>query len=67
MDTKSWWLGTESSYIELDAKDISEQQLDNIEKIVNLLIADYVPVTVQTIEEGETSAPPEVNLYRYIL
>lgn len=45
-DTKAWWLGSETSYIELGAKDITQEQLDSIEKICNDHIAAGKNVSV---------------------
>lgn len=53
-DTTSWWMGSESSYIELNAKDVTKDQLENIELLANNLIIEgrKVSVAVTTIEEG---------------
>lgn len=50
-DTKSWWLGTDTSYIELDSKiPISEDQIRDIEEKCNGYIAQAVPITVSVFE-----------------
>lgn len=53
-NTTSWWLGTETSYIELQVKDVTKQQLEIVEKILNDLIleARRVSVTIETAESG---------------
>ena len=50
-DTKSWWLGTETSYIELDSKlEIKPEEIQAIEEKCNEYIAHAVPVTVSVFE-----------------
>jgi len=48
--TTSWWLGSEGSYIELDTKDISEEQLIELEAAVNEKIRGCAPVSVDVVE-----------------
>ena len=64
IDTKSWWLGTEVSYIEIDAKtNLTTDQIDGVENICNELIAAATPVTVHILnDENEADIPPEVHL-----
>lgn len=50
-DTKSWWLGTETSYIELDSKlNITQEEIQAIEDKCNGFIAKALPVTVSVFE-----------------
>jgi Ser-tRNA(Ala) deacylase AlaX len=58
--TKAWWLGSDTTNIELNTKDISQQQLDQIEKISNSLIAQAVPVSASVYEPDDT-LPSDVN------
>lgn len=53
-DTKSWWLGSETSYIELNAKNVNEDQITHIENLANQLIIEgrKVSVEVTSKEEG---------------
>lgn len=44
--TKSWWLGTDTSYIEIEENDVSEEQMQNVEKICNELIGAAKSVKV---------------------
>lgn len=44
--TKSWWLGTETSYVDLDTKDVTEEQVRHVETICNELISEATPVKV---------------------
>ncbi|XP_035900297.1 alanyl-tRNA editing protein Aarsd1-A [Anopheles stephensi] len=60
-NTKSWWLGTESSYIDLDAKDISREQLDRVESICNQLIVDCTPVEVNVYEPNDPALKSDVT------
>lgn len=54
LDTTSWWLGTDSSYIELAAKDVTKDQLIAIEETANALIVEgrSVTVSVTSPEDG---------------
>lgn len=46
-DTKSWWLGTDTSYIELDNKaPITQEHVQAIEDQCNAFIAQAIPVSV---------------------
>lgn len=50
-DTKSWWLGADMSYIELDSKaPITREQIQSIEDKCNAYIAQAVPVSVSVFE-----------------
>uniref|UniRef100_A0A1B0GL07 Threonyl/alanyl tRNA synthetase SAD domain-containing protein n=1 Tax=Lutzomyia longipalpis TaxID=7200 RepID=A0A1B0GL07_LUTLO len=51
LETKAWWLGSETCYIELGAKDVAQEQLDRIERMCNDLIAEgkKVSVSVSTV------------------
>uniref|UniRef100_A0A1B0GNM5 Threonyl/alanyl tRNA synthetase SAD domain-containing protein n=1 Tax=Phlebotomus papatasi TaxID=29031 RepID=A0A1B0GNM5_PHLPP len=50
METKAWWLGSDTTYIELGAKDVTQEQLDNVEKLANDLIASAKNVSVSVFE-----------------
>ena len=52
-NTKAWWLGGESSYIELDNKNITEEEMKKIENMSNTYIAQAIPVNVQIYETPE--------------
>lgn len=54
-NTKCWWLGSESSYIELDSKNLVEDEMKKIEKICNESIAKAIPVNVQMFENPEAA------------
>ena len=50
-DTTSWWLGTDTSYIELDTTHlITRESLDSIEQKANELIRMGREVTVQLVD-----------------
>lgn len=50
-DTKSWWLGTDTSYIELDNKcSITDEEIRDIENRCNAAISKAVPVSVAVFE-----------------
>ncbi|XP_058454098.1 alanyl-tRNA editing protein Aarsd1-like [Malaya genurostris] len=51
--TRSWWLGTEDSYVDLDAKDVTREQLEEVEKICNQLIVACTPVTVDVYQPND--------------
>lgn len=59
-NTKAWWLGAESSYIEIEAKSITDEEMKRIEKLSNSYIAQAVPVNVQIFDSPE-SAGDEVS------
>ncbi|XP_061400853.1 alanyl-tRNA editing protein Aarsd1-A-like [Musca vetustissima] len=51
-DTTSWWLGSETSYIELNTKHvITRESLDVIENMANDIIREGRPVSVALIDE----------------
>ncbi|XP_060519865.1 alanyl-tRNA editing protein Aarsd1-B [Cylas formicarius] len=51
IQTVSWWLGEEVSYIELDVAQISEDQISYTENVVNNLIREFKKVTVEIYTE----------------
>ncbi|CAD7090231.1 unnamed protein product [Hermetia illucens] len=53
-ETQSWWLGNETSYIDLAVKDVTKENMDRIERIANELIFEGRAVTVEvtTVEKG---------------
>lgn len=52
-NTKAWWLGSESSYIDLDCKNLSDDEMKRIEKLANDYVAQAVPVKVNIYEKPE--------------
>lgn len=60
-DTKAWWLGSETSYIELDAKNVTEDQVNNIEKLANSLISLHTPVNVNVYEANDPALSSDVS------
>ncbi|XP_058062243.1 alanyl-tRNA editing protein Aarsd1-A isoform X1 [Anopheles bellator] len=60
-NTKSWWLGSESSYIDLDTNDVTPEQLETVEKICNELIADCTPVRVKVYEADDPALKSDVT------
>lgn len=52
--TKAWWLGAESSYIDIDGKDITDEEMKRIETLANGFIAQGLPITVDIHENTET-------------
>lgn len=61
--TLSWSLGIDVSYIEIDPKlTITQEKLDEVEKICNEAIAAATPVTVHVINDiNVVDIPAEVN------
>lgn len=52
-NTKAWWLGGESSYIEIDGKNITEEEMKKVETMSNEFIAQALPVNVKIYESAE--------------
>lgn len=52
-NTKAWWLGAESSYIEIDGKNITDDEMRRIEQMCNARIAQAVPVNVQIYDTAD--------------
>ncbi|XP_055534833.1 alanyl-tRNA editing protein Aarsd1-A [Wyeomyia smithii] len=52
-NTRSWWLGTDDCYVDLDAKDVSRKQLETVEQICNQLIVDCTPVNVKVYQQDD--------------
>lgn len=44
--TKSWWLGDKTSYVDLEAKDVTQEQIERVEQVCNDLIRNATPVRV---------------------
>lgn len=63
IETISWWLGSEVSYIEIDPKvNLKQEQIDRIETLCNDAIAAAVPVKVHILhDKDENDVPPEVK------
>lgn len=65
VDTKSWWLGTEVSYIEIDSKvNLTADQIAKVENTCNDLIAAATPVSVFILsDKNKSDIPIEVNFH----
>lgn len=63
INTLSWSLGPDVSYIEIDPKvNVSQEQLDKVESICNAAIAAATPVQVHVIKDKDANdVPPEVE------
>lgn len=61
VNTKSWWLGTEDSYVDLDAKDVTREQLDKVERICNQLIVDCTAVSVAVYQPDDPALKSDVT------
>jgi misacylated tRNA(Ala) deacylase len=59
-NTKAWWLGADSSYIEIDNKNITDEEMKKVETMCNELIAESRTVKVQIYETAD-SAGEEVT------
>ncbi|XP_014260317.2 alanyl-tRNA editing protein Aarsd1 [Cimex lectularius] len=51
--TTSWSLGAETSFIELDTPEMTEEQIKQLEDAVNEKIRNGVPVTVSILDEND--------------
>ncbi|XP_055631068.1 alanyl-tRNA editing protein Aarsd1-B [Toxorhynchites rutilus septentrionalis] len=51
--TKSWWLGTEDSYVDLDTKDVTKEQMETVENICNQLVVDCTAVSVKVYQPDD--------------
>lgn len=60
-NTKSWWLGDQMSYIELDANDLMEEEIAKVEKICNENISKAVPVQVEVYEQNDPNMSETVT------
>lgn len=49
----AWWLGTETSYIEVDVKTITEAEVKRVEEMCNAYIAKALPVNVRVYKSAE--------------
>ncbi|CAO1415929.1 unnamed protein product [Diamesa serratosioi] len=49
----AWWLGTETSYIEVDVKTITEAEVKRVEEMCNAYIARALPVNVKVYKSAE--------------
>lgn len=66
IDTISWSLGQDVSYIEFDAKvNVTTEQIAHVERVCNELIAAATPVHVHILGSSDVDAPEEVK-HRYI-
>lgn len=52
-NTRAWWLGGESSYIEIEGKNITDEEMQKIERQCNDFIAQALPVNVQIYETAD--------------
>lgn len=64
IETLSWWLGTDVSYIEIDSKvNLTQEQIQHVENVCNEAIAAATPVNVHILrDKDENDVPPEVKL-----
>ncbi|GLG96001.1 Alanyl-tRNA editing protein Aarsd1-B [Gryllus bimaculatus] len=53
--TTSWWLGTDTSYIELDTSSLTQSEVDEWEKLANEKIRAALPVAVTVYERDDPS------------
>lgn len=62
LQTLSWWLGADVSYIQLDTQaKITNDQINKVERACNDLIAAATPVTVNVLKSlNDENAPDEV-------
>lgn len=66
-NTTTWNLGTETSFIELDTKAVTVEQLREAEDKINLTIALGRPVSVITTEKDANLAPEvSINAFKLI-
>lgn len=63
-NTKSWWLGTDDSYVDLDAKDVTKEQLEKVESICNQLIVDCTAVNVKVYQPDDPALKSDVTRTR---
>lgn len=61
LNTTCWYLGAESSFIELDTKSISEHQLRDAEQKINQIIANGCPVTVVNVDAADQNVDADVT------
>lgn len=63
--TKSWSLGVDISYIELDfAAELTQDKINHVEQICNQSIADATPVRVDVISDQlADDIPIEVRIF----
>lgn len=63
IESISWWLGTEVSYIEIDSKiNLTQDQIELVEKVCNEAIAAATLVKVHILhDKDEKDVPPEVH------
>lgn len=66
--TKSWSLGIDISYIELDFNaDLTQDKINHVENICNQLIADARPVRVDVITDiSAADIPIEVCIIHFL-
>lgn len=64
VDTLSWWLGSEVSYIEINPKvNLTADQIARVEDMCNDAIAAAIPVNVHVLnDKDEKDVPAEVLL-----
>lgn len=62
VETISWWLGSEVSYIEINPQvNLTSEQITHVERICNEAIAAATPVTVHILhDKDEKDVPPDV-------
>lgn len=52
-NTKSWYLGDDYAFIEFDAENITQEQLDEIERECNRIIVECLPVTMKIYSRND--------------
>ncbi|XP_058812885.1 alanyl-tRNA editing protein Aarsd1-A [Topomyia yanbarensis] len=62
--TRSWWLGTDDSYVDLDTTDVTREQLETVEKICNQLIVACTPVTVDVFQPDDPALKSDATRTR---
>lgn len=61
LNTTTWYLGAESSFIELDTKELTAHQLRSAEQRINHIIAEGCPVSVVNVDAGEQNVSADVT------
>lgn len=62
--TKSWWLGTDDCYVDLEAMNVTREQLDKVERICNQLIVDCTAVSVKVYQPNDPSMKADLTRVR---
>lgn len=63
VETKSWWLGSELSYIEIDPNvNLTIDEIASVEHLCNESIKASVPVSVKILSAENKNGSDEVEL-----